>query len=177
MSPSPAHADEVQCLLQPGRCVDHTYRGKCCCGGQHPMQESRREIMALRGEKHPLPWQASTGLSLFQRHASHIATPQAQAMMKTAPSSEHPGEEELWSHAWKSSGVLWCARVLQKVEPGLGSVCQSTASGRRAAHLAQKNTNTEVSSPISSSSWGSSKNGLSTGALRKGAGSSLPCRE
>lgn len=112
MSPSPAHVDEVQCLFHPGRCVDHIYRGKCCCGGQHPMQESRREIMALGGEKHPLPWQASTGLSLFQRHAIHIATPQAQAMMMTASSSWgkrslEPCMEE-----------LWCAMV-----------CQGTAKG------------------------------------------------
>lgn len=60
-----------------------------------PHRKSRREFMALGGEKHPLPWQASTGLSLFQRHASHVASPQAQATMTTASSPEHPGEEEL----------------------------------------------------------------------------------
>lgn len=71
----------------------HHCGGNHCGGGHRSTQESRREITALGGEKHPLPWQASTGLSSFPKLARHIVNPQAQSVT-TASSPELSREED-----------------------------------------------------------------------------------
>ena len=71
--------------------------------------------MALGGQKHPLPWQGSTGLSSFPKYARHIANPRAQSMT-TASSPELSGEEE----PQRADGVTV---YFTRVGPRSGHVC------------------------------------------------------
>lgn len=59
----------------------------------HFKWESRREITALAGEKHPSPWQGSTGLSSLPKYARHRENPQAQSV-STASSPELSREKK-----------------------------------------------------------------------------------